>query len=535
MTHASPLPILIVGGGPAGLGAAWKLHQSGCDEWLLYERGPAVGGLSGSIVDERGFTWDIGGHLLFSHYDLFSRLIHELMPAEDWVEVRGGNVVRIGGRWLPHPIERYLQNLPAPLVADSLDGIVRAAIRRAGGGSQTNAAGVRFGADQSTPHGSLDDLVVRNYGEGLADLFMRPFNRKLWACEPDDLDGACYAEHIAPIDAAKAMRHVLLSPAAEPKISSLRFPRQGGTGTLWQRLIRRLPPQKIALNAELTGVDVDGRIARFSNGDEVRYGSMISTIPIDRLAAMCSRADWTRLAVRLKHTALRLVGIALDGKPDAAMRSRLCMYLPDAVTLPYRVVHMSLLSPDNVPKPGRQWSLLAEISEQGGVTPLPPAGVSPATAATEGTVADLLRHGLIQSRSQVIGTWHYRVEYAQPTPTLDRDAILNALQPVLMQAGIWSRGRFGAWLYEAGNMDHSFMQGYEAAAHLLDGSPELTVWHPLLVNRPNPAIGWDRFGAGVDRRQVTRSVASAADSCATAMTPARRLFMPTGEPSPACR
>jgi hypothetical protein len=28
----------------------------------------------------------------------------------------------------------------------------------------------------------------------------------------------------------------------------------------------------------------------------------------------------------------------------------------------------------------------------------------------------------------------------------------------------------------------------------------LTVWHPLVVNRPHPAIGWDRVGIGVDRR-----------------------------------
>jgi len=41
----------------------------------------------------------------------------------------------------------------------------------------------------------------------------------------------------------------------------------------------------------------------------------------------------------------------------------------------------------------------------------------------------------------------------------------------------WSRSRFGAWLYEIGNMDHSAMQGVEFVNHILHGEPE-TAWIP---------------------------------------------------------
>jgi hypothetical protein len=47
---------------------------------------------------------------------------------------------------------------------------------------------------------------------------------------------------------------------------------------------------------------------------------------------------------------------------------------------------------------------------------------------------------------------------------------------------ILSRGRFGAWKYEVGNQDHSFMQGVEAAEFVISGSPEVTVFHPNTVN-----------------------------------------------------
>ncbi len=43
----------------------------------------------------------------------------------------------------------------------------------------------------------------------------------------------------------------------------------------------------------------------------------------------------------------------------------------------------------------------------------------------------------------------------------DPRIVIGTIQPWLRSKDIWSRGRFGAWLYEIGNMDHSAMQGVE--------------------------------------------------------------------------
>ena len=46
--------------------------------------------------------------------------------------------------------------------------------------------------------------------------------------------------------------------------------------------------------------------------------------------------------------------------------------------------------------------------------------------------------------------------------------------PKLEENGVLSRGRFGGWKYEIGNMDHCFMQGMEAAAKIVAGTSEKT-------------------------------------------------------------
>src|SRR5690242_5079458 len=86
----SPIDVeyLIIGAGPTGLGAAWRLAHSRVHgappSWLLVDAAPTAGGLAGSVVDAAGFTWDLGGHVLYSHYAEFDTLLDDLI--DDWEE-----------------------------------------------------------------------------------------------------------------------------------------------------------------------------------------------------------------------------------------------------------------------------------------------------------------------------------------------------------------------------------------------------------------------------------------------------------------
>ena len=57
-------------------------------------------------------------------------------------------------------------------------------------------------------------------------------------------------------------------------------------------------------------------------------------------------------------------------------------------------------------------------------------------------------------------------------PTVGRDAALDTIQPWLAAHGIYSRGRFGSWRYEIGNMDHAVKMGIDVARLIVEGRPE---------------------------------------------------------------
>ena len=89
-------------------------------------------------------------------------------------------------------------------------------------------------------------------------------------------------------------------------------------------------------------------------------------------------------------------------------------------------------------------------------------------------IAGLIRAGMIEEadRQRIVSRYHRVVGYSYPIPTLGRDNALEVLQPALLKKDIYSRGRFGAWRYEIGNMDHSVMMGVESVNNILTGAKE---------------------------------------------------------------
>src|SRR4051794_16521938 len=102
--------IVIIGAGPTGLGAAHRLREVGHDHFMVLEANPFVGGLATSFTDDAGFTYDVGGHVMFSHYSYYDRLVDSLMGGE-YTELTREAWVWVEGRFIPYPFQSNLKDL----------------------------------------------------------------------------------------------------------------------------------------------------------------------------------------------------------------------------------------------------------------------------------------------------------------------------------------------------------------------------------------------------------------------------------------
>jgi protoporphyrinogen oxidase len=193
-------------------------------------------------------------------------------------------------------------------------------------------------------------------------------------------------------------------------------------------------------------------------------------MPLDDLVARIEGApDAVRDATGgLVSAGGHIVGIGVDRPADTTKN---WVYFAEPDVPFHRVTYLSNYSPFMTPEPD-QTLFLTETSW------------SPHKAADPVTIVDdvidgLVRTGLMTAgdRDLVTARWSCSPARSYPVPTLDRNRALGVIQPWLEQRNVSSRGRFGAWLYEIGNMDHSFMQGVEWVDRVLDGTPEVT-WTP---------------------------------------------------------
>ena len=446
--------IVVVGAGPAGLGAAYRLHELGYQDWVVYEKSDNVGGHATSHVDEHGFVWDEGGHVIFSHYPYFDRLIDQTLGNEVHGRVRESWIV-MGNVWVPYPFQNNLRYLPKQLQLKCLLGAASAA---ANGGSHES--------------GNFRDWIYATFGEGIAESFMFPYNSKVWTTPLEEMSKSWIAERVSVVDFKRLLENVLYQrdDVAWGPNSKFKFPLHGGTGEIYRRVANCFRA-RVQTGKELVEVDSHRRRVSFADGTGDTYDNLISTVPLDLLVQMMRPSDDLLLeaAGELKHNSLLVLGIGLARKIETG---RCWIYFTDEDMPCYRATYFSHYSPFNVPNGDteRYSSLMCEISFR--------VGESPAPERVLNQVIDGLIRAKILDESDVariISRYHRVVAYSYPIPTLSRDRALGILQPALMQQGVYSRGRFGAWRYEIGNMDHSVVMGAEAVNHILAGEEEIVL------------------------------------------------------------
>jgi len=453
--------IVIVGGGPTGLGAATRLTQLGHENWELLEASGEMGGLAGSVVDENGFTWDLGGHVIFSHYKYFDELTSSAV--DEWYTHQRESWVWIEDRWVPYPFQNNIHRLTNETKQRCLDGLIRAAERRHAHEKPRN----------------FQEWIDQRFGPGLADIFMNPYNYKVWGIRPSGMSAQWMGERVALVDLSRVSNNVVHNKddLSWGPNAVFKFPGHGGTGAIWKRVSQRLPQEKLKVNHGLAAIDFEAKEITLHDGSKVSYDTLISTMPLDKLIqAANGHEDWKTKSKGFIHSATHIVGIGLAGSPPPHLQGKCWMYFPEDNCPFYRVTLFSHYSPNHVPKTGPHWSLMLEVCESDN-KPLP-EGCDIVQLSIEG----LLNTKLITKDDKIVSKWHTRLEYGYPTPFVGRDELLAELQPKLESLGVFSRGRFGGWKYEVGNQDHSLMQGVEVADRVLLGIEEETYNYPDLVN-----------------------------------------------------
>jgi protoporphyrinogen oxidase len=261
--------VVVLGGGPAGLAAAWRAAGAGRSV-LLLERAPAVGGMAASF-EVAGIRVDSGSHRLHPATPApVLALLRELLGDDLQVRPRNGRL-RVYGRWVGFPLRaaELARTLPPAAVArigrDALTGPLR-------------------GADAT----SYSSMLRGSLGPELHDALYGPYAVKLWGLDGDRIDAEQARRRVGSGGVWGIARKILRRDRSGQG-QVFHYPRRG-FGQIVDVLAEAAAKAGavIETGAEVTAVvpGAGGAEVSTADGRTVHAGHVLSTVPLPILARL---------------------------------------------------------------------------------------------------------------------------------------------------------------------------------------------------------------------------------------------------------
>jgi protoporphyrinogen oxidase len=424
---------LILGGGLTGLVAAERLARGGVTAAVL-EREFEPGGACRSI-EIGDYVFDHTGHLLHVGRDETREYLDDL-GLWDLLRVweRRAAIV-VGDHVTPYPIQIHTHGLAPEVRRDCLLGFIHA----------------WAGASERDPE-SFHEWVLERFGEGLAEHFFFPYNRKLYRAEPEELSLDWVGRYVPKPDLAEVVDGALgLHDDKVGYNAVFRYPERGGIGMLPKRVAEAVP--LLRTGAEVVRVHLAERWLELADGERLGFDRVVSTISLPALADMVVDELPDEIAeARRRLRWVRVLNIALGVRGDAPTPQH-WLYFPDPELPYYRVGFPS--NHGRLAPPGCH-TVSVEIS-------LDP-GEGDVNAAAVGAESALTAAGLIDPESIEVRQLTM-VDPAYVVFDHPRRRAVTALRGFFSAHGVRLSGRWAEWKYSA--MEDAVLDGMAAARRIL--------------------------------------------------------------------
>jgi len=456
-TTSDNIGTAIIGGGPAGLTAAYLLGKRGRPA-TVFESDGSVGGIA-KTIEFNGYRFDLGGHRFFTKLGPVQRLWEEMLNGEFLTRPRLSRIY-YKGKFFAYPIA------------------ARDVVGRLGVVEATRCALSYLWASRhrKSEVDTFEEWVTSRFGRRLYDAFFRSYTEKVWGIPGSEIRSLWAAQRIKNFSLGKAILSILGLQRGHVTtlIEEFRYPRLG-PGQMWEAFAAR---------AEEFGIPVrlNHRVAALKHANDriesivVRQNGHVFEHSLDAVISSMSLQDLILSldppappAVRAAASDLRyrdLVLVALMTTQEEPFPDN-WIYLHDPDTRAGRVQNFGAWSPEMV-RPGTtclgveyfcfQGDDIWEMNDEEAVR-----------LATD----ELARVGLLDPEKVIDGV-KVLVPKAYPMYDARYEEAVSTIRAYLDRfENLQTCGRNG--LHRYNNQDHSMWTAILAALNVVDGAAH-DVW-----------------------------------------------------------
>ncbi len=457
--------VVILGAGPAGISAAWRLSKLGYPVTVL-ERDGAVGGM-GRTIKVGDYNVDFGPHTFHIRETAESKeILKTITPffGENPLTLVRGTRVLLRGKEYVYPLE-ILQ------VLFGVSPLLSARIL-----FDYSIATIKSLFAPAKKEDSFEDWGVTNLGRTLYDLCFGKYSAKVWGLPTSQISSK-QAQRVAKLNLKNIILRTLGIKADPTTYFTKYFYPRAGISQLYEGMAAeiRAAGNQILLNSPAVRVERDGdrvaRVAYTASGAEhtIECDVMLSTLPLPALVNITSPAlpaNVVEHAAKLRYRSLKLIYIALK-RPQ--LTDYHWVYLLDEQFRVNRMSEQKNVSPDMVP--ADRTVLCIELS----LWKNEPLWQASDEEIYELALRDLMKMGYGVTESEVDAYYVTDIPTAYPVYELNfEDHLIPVLEGVHEMRNVMTLGRHGLFLNNS--MDDNVGLGFQVADHIDQKGADGRVW-----------------------------------------------------------
>jgi protoporphyrinogen oxidase/predicted dehydrogenase len=272
-TPGESLGTAILGGGPAGLTAAYILGRRG-RPGVVFEADGTVGGIA-KTIEFNGFRFDLGGHRFFTKLQPVEKLWEEMLGDEFLTRPRLSRIY-YNGKYFDYPIT------------------AKDVVKRLGLWESTRCALSYLWASRhrNDEAHTFEEWVTTRFGKRLYNAFFRSYTEKVWGIPGSQIRSLWAAQRIRNFSLGRAILTILGfgRDNVTTLIEKFQYPRLG-PGQMWEAFAADAEEKSIPVYLKRRCVAIkhsDNRVdsivvQRNGSTDEHPVDSVVSSIPLSEL------------------------------------------------------------------------------------------------------------------------------------------------------------------------------------------------------------------------------------------------------------
>ncbi|MCB1860757.1 MAG: FAD-dependent oxidoreductase [Gammaproteobacteria bacterium] len=418
---------IILGGGLAGLAA------SVYSEAPIFEAEDHIGGVAASDTVD-GFTFDRGIHILQTQNTSVINLLNDI--GVDMLTHDRHAYIYSHETYTAYPFQVNTAGLPIGLRIKCLWDFINR------------------GREQDPAN--YEEWMYRTIGKGFSETFLIPYSEKFWMVNPKEMTFEWTGNRVPKPNLLQVFRGALWSK--QTKIGTnptFRYPvAAAGYGAIAAAMQTKAGTINLQYRAER--IDLRNKVVHFTNGEQVKYDTLISTIPLPELIRICPEApDSIRAAAsHLRTNSIKVVNLGID-RPNISPNH--WVHFPEKDISFFRLSYPHNFS-ENVTPPGMS-SISAEVSYS---RSNPPDNEQ----LLQKVIKDLIKVKALEADAPVATTMVKDIPYAYCIYDKQRKSSIKVIHDWLSSVNVIPSGRYGLWTYFWS--DEAILSGKRSAEKLLE-------------------------------------------------------------------